>query len=495
VRHKLIDAIESRKYLLIGLFTAIYALGAVARASGKPFWYDEVITLIAARAPDLASVWKVTLAVDANPPLPHLLTHLSIRWFGLNEVSARLPAIVGFWVLCLSLYGFVARRKGVVFGLCALLLPVLTHAYFYSAEARAYGLELGFCGLALIFWQKAAERRHRAIALCGLALSLIAAMFCHYYAVLVYLPLAGGEWIRARRLRRPDWGMWIALAAGVVPLVWRATTIVGVVKGFSHTWSPAYLRQGLEYWAAGLAPGAAFAALLLVALALVARRRLEPPDHSEQEKVPEHEWMAAVLLMAVPLAGVIGGLLVTHIFNDRYALIGLAGFCLLAPMVAAELLGTRGIAGGVMLAVLAWGMAIRSMDHPSEGNPFAGEPVLREALEQGPVVIPDGLLFMQMWHYAPERLKSRLIYVADDQAALKYMGFEAFETGIRVLRAWAPVNVMEWGDFTHNTREFVAYQTLLRPGWVLERVVEEGATVEVRKTTRYRELVKVRLRD
>ena len=287
----------------------------------------------------------------------------------------------------------------------------------------------------------------------------------------------------------------LALAAGVVPLVWRATTIVGVVKGFSHTWSPAYLRQGLEYWAAGLAPGAAFAALLLVALALVARRRLEPPDHSEQEKIPEHEWMAAVLLVAVPLAGVIGGLLVTHIFNDRYALIGLAGFCLLAPMVAAELLGTRGIAGGVMLAVLAWGMAIRSMDHPSEGNPFAGEPVLREALEQGPVVIPDGLLFMQMWHYAPERLKSRLIYVADDQAALKYMGFEAFETGIRVLRAWAPVNVMEWGDFTHNTREFVAYQTLLRPGWVLERVVEEGATVEVRKTTRYRELVKVRLRD
>ena len=148
-----------------------------------------------------------------------------------------------------------------------------------------------------------------------------------------------------------------------------------------------------------------------------------------------------------------------------------------------------------MLGVLAWGMVVRSLDHPDAGNPFDGEPVLREALERGPVVIPDGQLYLQMWHYAPERLKSRLIYVADDQAALKYMGFEAFETGIRVLRAWAPVNVMEWGDFTHNTREFVAYQTLLRPGWVLERVVEEGATVEVRKTTRYRELVKVRLRD
>jgi hypothetical protein len=494
VRHKLITGIESHKYLLLGLFTAIYTLGAVGRAAGKPFWYDEIVTLIAAKAPDLAGAWKATLAIDANPPLPHLLTHLSIRWFGFNEVTARLPAIMGFWVLCLCLYVFVARRKGVVYGLCALLLPTLTHAYFYSAEARAYGLELGFCGLALISWQAAAERQHRVLALCGLVLGLSAMMLCHYYAVLMYLPLAGGELIRTRRLRRPDWGMWLALGAGSVPLVWRVATIVGVVKGFSHTWAPAYLRQGLEFWETGLAPGAAFAALLVGALGLAARRA-EPAERSEAEKIPEHEWTAAVLLVAVPLAGVIGGLLVTHMFNERYALIGLAGFCLLAPMVAAELLGTRRTAGVVMLAVLAWGMGIRSVDHPYDGNPFDREPVLREALEQGPVVIPDGQLFLQMWQYAPERLKSRLIYVADDQAALKYMGFDTIEGGIRVLSGWAPVNVIEWGDFTHGTREFTAYQSSLRPGWVLARVVEEGATVEIKKTALYRELVRVRLRD
>jgi hypothetical protein len=75
------------------------------------------------------------------------------------------------------------------------------------------------------------------------------------------------------------------------------------------------------------------------------------------------------------------------------------------------------------------------------------------------------------------------------------MGFDTIEGGIRVLRGWAAVNVMEWGEFTHGTREFMAYQSSLRPGWVLARVVEEGATVEVKKTALYRELVRVRLRD
>jgi hypothetical protein len=140
-------------------------------------------------------------------------------------------------------------------------------------------------------------------------------------------------------------------------------------------------------------------------------------------------------------------------------------------------------------------MVVRSLDHPYEGNPFARETVLCEALEQGPVVIPDGQLFLQMWQYAPDRLKPRLIYVADDAAAVKYMGYDTIEGGVRVLRSWAPVNVVEWSEFARGTHEFLAYQSSLRPGWVLARVVEEGATVEVRKTALLRELVKVRLRD
>src|SRR5947207_14952676 len=122
--------------------------------------------------PDWATAWKAALATDANPPLPHMATHLAIRWFGLSEVTARLPAMVGFWVFCLCLFAFVARRKGALIGLSALLLPVVTDAVTYAVEARAYGLELAFCGLAMVAWQHAAEGRRRMVALPVLALSI-----------------------------------------------------------------------------------------------------------------------------------------------------------------------------------------------------------------------------------------------------------------------------------------------------------------------------------
>jgi 4-amino-4-deoxy-L-arabinose transferase-like glycosyltransferase len=471
----------------------MYLAGAMGQAGGRPFWYDEIYTLIAAQSPDVATTWKVAVATDANPPLPHVLTHISIRLFGLNEVSARLPAIVGFWVLCLCLFRFVERRKGAVYGLCALLMPTLTYAYFYATEARAYGLELGFAGIALVAWQSAAEGRYRYVALPALAVALACIMVCHYYGVLVYLPLAGAELWRARRARRVDWGVWVALAVGCAPLVLRLETIRSTVGGFTHTWAPAYLRQGLEFWEGGLAPGAAFAALFVGVLALARRRSGVIAE--DEDVVPGHEWVAGVLLLAIPLAAVIGGLLVTHTFTERYALMGLAGFCLLAPLVAAEFFGRRGAAGIMLLSVMVWGAAIRLMDHTSKGNPYKNEPVLAEALEQGPVVIADGQLYMQMWFYAPERLRPRLVYLTDDAAALKYLGFDSIETSLRALAPWAAVRVMEYSEFAKPGKEFLVYQNSLRPGWILARVVGDGASASIRKVAILRQLVSVRLRD
>jgi hypothetical protein len=188
-------------------------------------------------------------------------------------------------------------------------------------------------------------------------------------------------------------------------------------------------------------------------------------------------------------------LLVTHMFSERYALMGLAGFCLLTPMVAAEFFGRRGAGGIVLLGVLAWGATIRLVDYAPKGNPFAGEPLLMEALEQGPVVIADGQLYMQMWQYAPERLKARMLFLADDAAAVKYMGFETIDGGIRALIAWAPVQVKEYAEFARPGREFLVYQNALRPGWVLSRVVADGASVTIRRVAIFRELVSVRLPD
>jgi hypothetical protein len=487
---------ERRQRLILCAFTILYLLGAGLHARGKPFWYDEVITLAIANTPDLSTAWKAALACDAAPPLPHLMTHLCVRWLGAGEIAARIPAIIGFWVFCLCLYRFTLRRVGIYYALAALLLPTVLETYYYSVEARAYGPELAFCGLALVAWQAAAERSRRVLALPGLALSLAAALLCHYYAALLYLPLAGGEAVRLRRNRKIDWGVWAAFAAGGAPILWRISTIAGVVKGFTHTWAVPYPEQAIEFWESGLQHASSFLTLLLALLAfsiILSRRR---PDTAAGAIPPlaDHELAAGVLFLAIPLAAVAGALLVTHMFAVRYALIALAGFSFLVPMVAAHVSGGRALPGFLLAAAVAAGFGYFSMEIPPARNPFDGEPLLREALQQGPVAVPDGQLFLQMWHYAPEPLKSRLLFLADNQAALKYMGFDTIDGGIRVLRDWSTVSVVEYQSFARPGREFLVYQNTLRPGWLISKAIDDGASVEIRKYAGFRELIRVRLK-
>jgi hypothetical protein len=488
--------VEKRQRPILCALTILYLLGAGLHARSKPFWYDEVVTLAIANSPNLATAWKAALACDAAPPLPHLMTHLCVRWFGAGEISARIPAIIGFWVFCLCLFRFTSRRVGIYYALAALLLPTVIETYYYSAEARAYGPELAFCGLALVAWQAATERSKRFLALPGLALSLAAALLCHYYAALLYLPLAGGEAVRLHGNRKIDWGVWAAFAAGGAPILWRISAIAGVVKGFTHTWAVPYPEQAIEFWESGLQHASSFLTLLvaLLALAIILGRRKPDSAASAVPPLADHELAAGVLFLAIPVAAVAGALLVTHMFAIRYALIALAGFSFLVPMVAAHIAGGRALPGFLLMAALAVGFGYVSLEIPPARNPFDGEPLLREALQQGPVAVPDGQLFLQMWHYAPEPLKSRLLFLADNAAALKYMGFDTIDGGIRVLRDWSTVSVVEYQSFASPGREFFVYQNTLRPGWLISRVVDDGATVEIRKYAVFRALVRVRLK-
>src|ERR1039457_6463418 len=131
--------IEKRRYPILCAFAVLYLLGAGLHAHSKPFWYDEIITLVIANSPNLSTTWKAALACDAAPPLPHLMTHLCVRWFGAGEISARIPAIIGFLVFCLCLFRFTLRRVGICYALAALLLPTVIETYYYRSEERRVG--------------------------------------------------------------------------------------------------------------------------------------------------------------------------------------------------------------------------------------------------------------------------------------------------------------------------------------------------------------------
>jgi hypothetical protein len=500
-------SLEKGKYFCLLVLTVIYAAGAMLHARGKPFWYDEVFTVMSAAPPDVAGSLRAAQILDGAPPLTHLLTHFAVSWFGQNEISARLPEIAGFWVFCLSLFWFVRRRLGIFYGLAALLLPLSTQAYDYAYEARPYGVELGFCGLMLLCWQTATESRSwkHAAACAGIAVSLMGALLCHYYAGLLYVPLAGAEAYRSWKGRRLDWGIWIAMFFGAAPLVWRLSTIKAVVHGFSHTsWSEVHPFDVLDFWNDGLQSGLSVLVLALVAMVLWAWKAPEPSATSNQSSHQEPnqsaamqpwELLAAILFLTIPVFSVAFGL-VTHVYSSRYALVGLTGVVLLLPPVVAHMARGRNLVGFLFVALAGVRLIVVTTTFSPPRDLVGEEFVLVDALKQGPVVVADGQLFMQMWLYLPEPLKSNMIFLVDSEASVKYQTFNtaAIDSALSYVRQWFPIRALDYGAFATPGTEFRLLQNPLKPGWMLEKIAADGGSETIDHYTNLRQLYRIRMK-
>ena len=116
-------------------------------------------------------------------------------------------------------FRFVGKRCPAPYAFAAMCFPLLTMGYQYAYEGRPYGMVMGLAGLAMVSWQSAAENQNRGIALGGLALSLTCAVSSHYYAVFFAGPIALGEIARSISRKRADVPIWLALGAGLTPLV------------------------------------------------------------------------------------------------------------------------------------------------------------------------------------------------------------------------------------------------------------------------------------
>jgi uncharacterized membrane protein len=207
--------------LFFGFVSLLYFTDICLRASRKCFWFDELVTVYLCRLPDFHSTWAaVAHGVDFNPPLFYLLTRSSQRLFGEGLIATRLPEILAFWLFCVCLYFFVSRRVGRLAGFVAAALPFFTLAQYYAYEARPHAIVLGWCGLALVCWQRATEGERRYLWLAAFGLSLAGALMSHVYAVYVVFPFVVAEIYRLLKNRRFEWGM---IAAIVLPLILAAT--------------------------------------------------------------------------------------------------------------------------------------------------------------------------------------------------------------------------------------------------------------------------------
>ena len=161
----------------IGAISTVYFADLFLKASRKCFWFDELFTIYLCRLPNFKSTWTaVTHGADFNPPLFYLLTRGAQRLFGEGLIATRLPAMLGVWLF--GVMPFCLRCQT-----CGCSLRGLSQDFFLSSLWLSFmptkpgrmGSSLGWCGLALVCWQRSAEGRAKNIWSAGFGLSLACA--------------------------------------------------------------------------------------------------------------------------------------------------------------------------------------------------------------------------------------------------------------------------------------------------------------------------------
>lgn len=459
----LLEVFESRKWLLLLLFSILYFVGFCLIASKAVVTNDELFTLYIGRLPHFHNVWEaLATGAEQTPPLFYAVTHADLALFGTATLALRLPELLGYWLMCVCLFLFVSRRSSVFYGLIAMLFSLMTTAFVFVTDARAYALVLGFSALAFLCWQGAAEDRHRNLALAGVVLSLAAAISFHYYAVLSLFPLGFGEMVRSIRRKRIDVGIWVALVLSLFPLLLFLPLIRAAQKFAPHFWAKPHWSSMFYFYQHFLLPSAALPLLMiLLAVACYAAFRSSPAGTDvsrRRSKRPPHEIAAAIGFLLVPVVGVILAKTVVGAFAPRYALPAVIGLSILVAWGLDSALDSgRTAAFGLGLLLCAFLVAKQAESYYRAVEARADLSSTYAFLEahatgDAPIVISDPDSFTELTYKPPHEIAQRLLYLADPHLGVWYTGTNDVEQGLVEMKRWAGLNVQSFHAFVSSGR-------------------------------------------
>jgi Dolichyl-phosphate-mannose-protein mannosyltransferase len=472
------DEFDSKPGIWLTLFGVFY-LGLVLPGAFRPFWYDELFTYNVATLPGFRAMWDaLTRGADLNPPLFYVVTHAAISVFGNTEFALRTPAIAGFGVMCCCLYAFVAHRAGACYGFIAMLLPLVTGAMRWAPEARAYGLLLGFCGLALVSWQRAAEASPRMVPLAGLAISLTAALLTHCFAVLVLAPFALAQLVRDYTRRKIDWPMWMCIVFPLtacityLPLLATSRRFALQYRVFEPGW-----RSVVEFSDTVFAPALwpVLAGMVIIAFGASQRPKVDPP-HAPLWKTGEVVVAAGFLL--VPLLAIALSKITLGIFMVRYGISAVIAVAILFAQAAATLTGRSKMVGSAVVLVIA-GFAAGTMAVTISKALAPPEEVLHlDQHAELPLVVSSGLIFYPLSHYATASQANRMWFLTDEKIALRVTGSNMFEKGLPVLNRIFPLrgHLGDYSEFLAAHPRFLLYGYAdNKMDWLIPQLRQDGA--------------------
>ena len=440
-------------------------------------WNDEFLSFYGDSTTSLRSVWNVQLhsPISLDPPTYHLLSHLCMQVFGRNAEALRMPALFGFLLLELCLFGLVRQVAGRRAALIAMAFPLVTASFRYAVEGRPYGLLLGLYALSLLCWYTAAVKqgRSRLLPLTGLAAAIALAITSHYFGVLILLPVSIGELARTVQRRRFDWPIVAALGVGLAS--------IGVILPFQqallpyrqhyytsavnlHNITQGYREILLRYNSFAI-PVQRVLALLLVFATLsltIAAVRLFQRGPAKQQRQARALWIglwaALLAFAALPFFGYLFGKFVIHTMEVRYVIAALIAFAVSLAMVLEKQLRSNRFFYGLfttmlVVATLAAGVQIRSERRNSDA--ILAALTVPAALRGELAAHPGERLYTQSLtdlftnsYYAPTPLireRITLLYDADEE--VRWLGHNTNAVTAEYLRRFSPLAVAPYARF------------------------------------------------
>ncbi len=495
---------SDRPWVGIGLVSILYWLLTLYMASKRMLWIDEFLTLYSVRLKTVADVWKFMLTGgDQTPPYFMILTHALDALFGRTDWSLRIPAMIGFWILILCLYRIVSHLTSPIFGLVAMVFPMATPIYYYAAEARGYGLFMGFSALSFLFWldSDTSNVKRRTWNLIGLAASLCLATCCHYYGVLLPIPLSMGEIYRAIRDRKLLLGVWIAFFAVLIPFPPVYAAIAAARQGMKIFWFKPKIYYSFTWFDVSVSGGTLAALLVAFPIAFLRgawgnfgplRPQLVPPIK------PDKATLTALLgYLAFPVICILFAVFATGAYFPRYALPAVVGISALFSLAASRLARNDAVAGACVLLVLvvfAGGYAVRQVSRSGEVRDDLAdyrELSATEALQGAPILFANVQDWMRVKHYLNGQPETRAIYATNPDPLLNQVLM------VWLLEKFRPIMSLDlrklssvqsrpgiFGIYLNTSKderwdEKWLLAALLKDGWLLRTVAAKNNTIMV----------------
>jgi mannosyltransferase len=410
-------------------FVVLLTVAAAALRFGtldvQSVWLDESATLVLVRR-GFSGMLSHLAQSESSPPLYYVLVWAWTKVFGTSVLGFRsFSALVGT-ITVPVMYGAgsqISKRIGLWAAALAVVNPAM---YYYSQEARAYGLLILFCAVALIFWQAALrDESRRSIYLWALA--SILALVTHYFAAFMFAPEAIllARRLGIRRVRVPI-GLVVLTGIALLPLAASEHT-AGKADWIEHTSLISRLAEAPKQYLVGLSgPISIVTALIAGLLALGALAlllwRARP---SERASAIDLVWVGAGAL-ALPIL-----LSATHaidVFDGRNVIATWSVYALLVAAGAGIAGASRiGPALGAALCALSLAVVVAVNLIPGyQRDDWRGAAGALADTRGSVVVTPaEGLLPLSI--YAPDLRKERSALV--NTRELQFVALRTLRTG------------------------------------------------------------------